>query len=137
MQNLSEEYGESEFEVRMAQFGPKWAQLRPSRVGNFTPLYDEFPYLWRPAHVGEFPMGYMYFPHRFSPLCSGVESTKKCKNIRKLHEMVKHLSDLPDIDAELNGKIRGVRIRGRNGLIRAKMGQIEAFWGSTFDPFLC
>ena len=76
--------------------------------------------------MGEFPMGYMYFPHRFSPLCSGVKSTKKCTHIRQLHEMVKNRSDVVDIDAELIGKIRGIRIRGRNGPIRAKKGPNEA-----------
>ena len=70
--------------------------------------------------MAESPMECVYCQDRFPPPLRGVQKCEKRANEREWLETLEHRSGLVDTDAELNGKIRGIRIRGQNGPIPAK-----------------
>ena len=60
--------------------------------------------------MGQFRLGLLISDTDFTPPHAGTKIHEKHKNYGKWPEMVENRSDLVDIDAELIGKIRGIRI---------------------------
>jgi len=84
------------------------------------------------VHLSESPMGLWTSYADLSLHQRGIKVKKSAKIYRNVQEMIPHRSDLADIDAELVGKIQGIRLRCRSGQIPAKTGLNEAPWGWNF-----